>query len=188
MDRRLSMRVHEQGGDIMNAEDIHKESRLIMGVGNRLMMDDGIGLVLTEELKNERIEAKGLAFRFVVGETDVYYCMEQFQEGEPFLLLDATHFGIDPGTVTWISFADLLSKSKEEPFAQAYFSCHEETVAGKLIREEGCFQPDLQRSFLVGIEAFTVDYGIGLSRSMQAEFPRILEEVEGIMSTFCSSS
>lgn len=157
-----------------------------MGIGNRLMMDDGIGPALIEALQDQPTEEateadKVQVFRYVIGETDVHYCMEQFREGEPFLLLDATHFGVAPGTVTLIPFAELLDKGREAPFGQAYFSGHEETVVGKLIRKEGACQPDFRHSFLLGIEVFTVDYGIGLSPPLQEQFAQILSAVKHLL-------
>lgn len=43
---------------------------LVLGIGNILMMDDGIGVYIVEELKNRNTNP---CIRYVIGETDVFF-------------------------------------------------------------------------------------------------------------------
>ena len=50
---------------------------LVLGIGNRLMMDDGIGVLVVEELKKRNTNPY---IRYIIGETDTYFCMNQMEE------------------------------------------------------------------------------------------------------------
>ena len=57
-----------------------------MGIGNRLMMDDGIGIYLVEELAKLDEQSN---IDYLVGESDVDYCLNQIEELTPVIILDA---------------------------------------------------------------------------------------------------
>lgn len=70
---------------------------LVLGVGNRLMGDDGIGLCVVEKLMNEN---KLENVRYIIGETDMYFCLEQIRESEKLIIVDALDAGENPGDIS----------------------------------------------------------------------------------------
>ena len=69
----------------------------LIAIGNKLMGDDGIALLIAERLRTFFGEN---GIEVILGETDFEYCMDKVEEGGLILILDATRFGIDIGKVT----------------------------------------------------------------------------------------
>jgi hydrogenase maturation protease len=68
-----------------------------MGIGNRLMQDDGIGIYIVEKLR-ERDTTDNI--RYVIGETDIDYCLDAIKEADFVVIVDAVKTGESPGNVT----------------------------------------------------------------------------------------
>lgn len=49
---------------------------IVLGIRNQLMMDDGVGIYLVEELADKNEDAQ---VHYLVGESDVDYCLEKFK-------------------------------------------------------------------------------------------------------------
>lgn len=135
---------------------------VVLGMGNRLMGDDGIGNYVVEELKRQNA-FPGL--RMSAGETDVDYCMDELRDSCRVILIDAAHMGAAPCSVAVIPLGDVL---RELPLS---FSAHHLDLLQYLRqyhREEG---------ILIAIEACSVEWRFGLSREMEKRFPGIVAEV-----------
>ncbi len=59
----------------------------LLAIGNVLMEDDGIGVVLAKELMNELLE---LGLTVVIGETDLDYSLSRISKKDYLIVLDAT--------------------------------------------------------------------------------------------------
>lgn len=72
-----------------------------LGIGNRLMMDDGIGVLLVERLQKQKWQVD---IKFAVGETDIDYCMdiclEAAKEKALIVVIDAVILGRTPGELS----------------------------------------------------------------------------------------
>lgn len=140
---------------------------LVFGIGNRLMMDDGIGVHVVEELKKQSINK---AARYVIGETDTYYCLDQILDDSYIIVVDAAYLGEKPGTLSIIQ----LNKVSQSPVNQT--SIHEShflseiRLSGKNV--EGIF---------IGIEPSEIDYGFNLSQDIQNRFVEIVNYVRQII-------
>jgi len=135
---------------------------VVLGMGNRLMGDDGIGNYVVEELQRQNT-FPGL--RMVAGETDPDYCMDELRDASRVILIDAASMVAEPGAVTAIPLRDVL---RELPLS---FSSHHLDLLQYLRqyhREEG---------ILIAIEACTVEWRFGLSPEMKKRFPDIVAEV-----------
>ena len=53
----------------------------VFGIGNILLCDDGIGVRVAENLKEE-IEALGDDIEVIIGKTDVLYCINKIEEDD----------------------------------------------------------------------------------------------------------
>jgi len=79
---------------------------LVMGIGNVLMQDDGIGVYLAEELMVENNDER---IRFVIGETDVDFCLSEAEEGEFLIILDAVQLGSKKGSIYEMPLSEMVS-------------------------------------------------------------------------------
>lgn len=64
--------------------------RILIGVGNRLRGDDGVGLVVAERVRSiESIQSPGASFEL----------MDLWQDADEVILVDAARSGARPGTI-----------------------------------------------------------------------------------------
>jgi hydrogenase maturation protease len=136
---------------------------LIAGLGNSLLMDDGIGVHIVRELRKD-FSPGTLAVE--VG-TAVLDALHLFEWADRILAVDAMQAGGPPGTIYASDICDL-----EEPVSEA--SLHELSLLAALR-----FLPDQRRPEVVvlGIEPEKIDYGLDLSSTLQALMPRYVQVV-----------
>ena len=73
--------------------------RLILGIGNLLMGDEGVGIHIVRHIeKNYKLENVDI----VDGGTGGFHLLEYFQNYDPVLLIDATIDGNAPGTINFL--------------------------------------------------------------------------------------
>lgn len=70
---------------------------LVLGVGNLLMGDEGVGIHAVRRLQTESLPA---SVRVLDGGTGGFHLLSLFQEFDPIIMVDATMDGKDAGTVT----------------------------------------------------------------------------------------
>lgn len=140
---------------------------LVLGIGNRLMMDDGIGVYVVEELckKNTYPEAC-----YIVGETDVGFCLQQVGEASMVIIVDAAYFGKESGDIYTLPIHEVLQCSQNTISFHEFDLFKELKIEGKSI--EG---------ILIGIEPHEINYGIQLSNVLQDKFQDIVDKVENII-------
>ncbi len=142
---------------------------LVLGIGNRLMMDDGIGVYVVEELKERSTNP---SIRYIVGETDIYYCLDQIEEASYIIIVDAACLDKEPGTISTIPLVPVL-KNRVLPT-----SVHDSHLLYDIMPEskgiDGVF---------IGIEPAEVNYCPNLSKNLQEQFISIVEGIEGIIAS-----
>ncbi len=140
---------------------------VVLGIGNRLMTDDGIGVYVVEELINSY---KNNIVSYVIGETDVYYCLDVAECFDKLIIIDSMWTGNLPGTIQTFTLQERGYKAELE------LSLHNVSVIS-LIREKFKYI----NGTIIGIEIFKIDYGIGLSKYLKEYFPRIVNEVNNVI-------
>jgi hydrogenase maturation protease len=70
---------------------------LILGVGNLLMGDEGVGIHAIRILQREPLPG---TTRLLDGGTGGFHLLSLFQEYDPIIMIDATMDGKEPGTIT----------------------------------------------------------------------------------------
>lgn len=141
-------------------------SVLVLGIGNRLMRDDGIGVHVVEALMKGNMEDR---IRYLVGETDVDFCLTAIKDADRLFIVDATNAGGEAGQVT---------SSALEQFAllEKGISLHNLHLFSVI----PVMYPELEVQ-VIGIEAHIIDYGVGLSDTLQLRFHTIIREVQQII-------
>lgn len=146
----------------------------VFGIGNILLCDDGIGVRVAENLKEE-IEALGDDIEVIIGKTDALYCINKIEEDDEVIIIDSTYFMTRPGAVT------VKSLDKCDEFINYDYSPHEESLLS-LLRKE---RRDV-KGYLIGIEISHIDYSEELSKILNRKFKgictRVYNEISEIVS------
>ena len=129
----------------------------VVGIGNRIMGDDAIGVMIAEDLKEE---LEKLGVEVIIGETDVDYCLSFIEEGDLLFIVDATLYGLEPGTLT------IEEIDKDNVYTQEEYSQHQISLV-KLI---GICNIKNISGYILGIEVVDVDFGIELSPLVKEKF------------------
>lgn len=137
----------------------------VFGIGNILLCDDGIGVRVAENLKEE-IEALGDDIEVIIGKTDALYCINKIEEDDEVIIIDSTYFMTRPGAVT------VKSLDKCDEFINYDYSPHEESLLS-LLRKE---RRDV-KGYLIGIEISHIDYSEELSKILNRKFKDICTRV-----------
>ncbi len=140
---------------------------IVLGIGNRLMTDDGIGIHIVEELQKTNTNTN---IQYVVGETDVYFCLDQIENALMTIIIDAAYLNKEPGSISIVS----LEKVSENPVYP--ISVHD-THLLDLVKKSGQYVKGL----LIGIEPYEIDFGTSLSWVLESKFIRICKEVKDII-------
>lgn len=135
---------------------------LVLGLGNRLMMDDGVGVVVVEHLAEEAL-AEGV--RYEVGETDFDYCLELVQGCDSLIVVDAAVTGRRPGDVFVLPLRELAC-------CRPAISVHEQHFLDLLLRQKA-----VASGILIGIEPFQIEFHVGLSSELQRRLGQIISRV-----------
>jgi hydrogenase maturation protease len=132
----------------------------VIAIGNRLMGDDGVAIHVIEKL-SKNLEESGI--KVIIGEVDFQYCLSKIEEGDYIIIIDATLFGIEPGTVTVNSLKDIYRLNHDQGmFSQHGYSLIKALESNKVI--EG---------LIIGIEGKSFDFNLSLSRDIEAAFHNI---------------
>jgi len=140
---------------------------LVLGVGNTLMMDEGIGVHAIYEFWKERDDWDETQVEFVDGGTftqDIFYLFEEF---ENILVLDIVRANQEPGTVFSLE-EDSLRKEKKQ-----MLSLHDVDLLDSL----GMAQMRGHRPYLrvIGIEPKQIDWGTELTPELTKAFPDFIK-------------
>ena len=140
---------------------------LVLGVGNILMQDEGIGVHAVHEFWKEKDQYNEEEIDFIDGGTftqDIFFLFEQY---ETILVLDVVRAGHDPGTIYSLDEAELVQNEKQ------MLSLHDIDLLDSLdmARMRG-HRPALK---VVGIEPKKIDWGTELTPILADKFTTFMD-------------
>jgi len=142
-------------------------SVLVVGIGNRLLSDDGVGLDIMERLRDSFAGREGI--EFIDGGTLGLALLAYLEGRRAVLLLDAVSMGGPPGTVHELGPDDIDRAARGGNGGSACESGAMELMAtARLIG----VLPD--HFYVVGIEPTSTRAGVGLSAVVTASLPQAL--------------
>jgi hydrogenase maturation protease len=154
---------------LISKPSIPKQTELLIaGLGNNLLMDDGVGIHALRALQEQEETLEG-ACMVEIG-TAVLDAIHLFETAKRVIALDAVQAGSPPGTVYELSLDAVQSKG-------ARYSMHEMGL-----REVFRLMPEARRPELVilGVEPHTIDYGTDLSPAIQSTLPKYLKTIRSV--------
>lgn len=151
-------------------------STLVLGLGNPLLSDDGIGLVLLEALREAGRWDDGL--EFVDGGTWGMSLLPAIQDCDRVLVLDAVRAGYEAGTVVRGSGAD-IPRLYSYPLSPHQIDLREVLAAAELL---GAVPSALE---VVGVEPESTDGPcLELSEPVAAAVPTAADEARRILASW----
>jgi len=141
---------------------------LIAGMGNILLRDDGVGVHAVKRFP----AADGQEYRAVEVGCAVFDALHLFDWAERILLIDAMQAGSPPGTVYRV---DSL---KDMDLGTAPVSLHEFSVIQALEMIQKDPGPAVT---IIGIEPEIIDFGLELSKTVEASLSLVWETAQKII-------
>ncbi len=150
---------------------------LVLGVGNILLMDEGVGVYAVQELGKEDWPEH---VDFVDGGTftqDIFYLFEKYDH---VLVLDAVRGGQEPGTIYRLKENDLIENKDQS------LSLHDIDLLDSLNMAELLGKrPTLT---VIGIEPEKFDWEMKLTPTLKKAFPEFLEVIRQEIYNILNSS
>jgi len=138
-------------------------AKKVIAIGNRLMMDDAVGVVILEKIK-DILEDKGI--ESIIGETDIDFCFSKLNTEDEFYIIDSTYYGNVPGTVTFKSLNDI---KKARGHSRSIHSLG-------LVELVNIYNMDI-KGYFIGIEISNIDINIGLSNILENKIENISRDI-----------
>jgi hydrogenase maturation protease len=138
----------------------------VLGIGNPLAGDDGVGVALADALPAGGLPA-GVAVR--AAGSDPLALLEELLAGRRVLLLDACRHGGRPGEATWMRLDD-----PRWPAAAAPLSLHGLDLP-TVFQLAGALGLALERAWLMGVEPGGALEGRGLSPAVTEALPQLVD-------------
>lgn len=136
----------------------------VIGIGNVIMSDDGIGVLIAKSLK-ESLEKQNI--EVIVGECDVEYCLSCIEEGDLLFIIDAGLYGLSPGELTITDIRD-IRKELETGYSQHQMS---------LVKLISNYNFKNISAYVVAIEAENINFGVEISKSLKNKFQNIQGQI-----------
>ena len=143
---------------------------LVLGIGNILMMDEGIGVHAIYEFWKKKEDYDASVVDFIDGGTftqDIFYLFEEYEQ---VLVLDVVRAGKPPGTIYSLDEADLVQNEKQ------VLSLHDVDLLDSLdMAQMRGHRPTLK---VIGIEPEKIDWGTDMTPALQNKFPDFMAVAE----------
>ncbi len=136
---------------------------MVIGIGNILLKDDGIGVHTIRELENEDLPS---TVELVDGGTSTLAMLSYFLESRRIIVIDALKAGLDPGTIYRISPEDIAGYEKGN------LSIHDTQILDvvQMARMLGA-APNV---IIFGIEPQEIGFELEMSDLMRSKIPEII--------------
>jgi hydrogenase maturation protease len=152
---------------------------LVLGVGNTLLSDDGLGPTLLEQIAEESERWNG-EVEFLDGGTQGLALLGHLSGRKAVIILDALALGSAPGTVSVLRASELLQLGAQ------HASTSHEGNAGELLAVATLLGELPEQVFVIGIEPQTLVTAIGLSEPVQQALPAAARRVVSLLARLCS--
>ncbi|MFP4212972.1 MAG: NiFeSe hydrogenase maturation protease [Desulfohalobiaceae bacterium] len=147
---------------------------LVLGVGNILLKDEGLGVHAVQDLQQE---SWPIGVDFMDGGTftqDVFYLFEGYKQ---VLVLDIIRAGGEPGSMYHITEQDLIRDKQQA------LSLHDIDLLDSLrMAELAGHKPELE---VLGLEPEKIDWGLEMTPALQQAYPGLLQKarqrIQGIL-------
>ena len=139
----------------------------ILGLGNILLKDEGVGVWIAEEIAKRSLPEN---VDIIDGGTAGIDILSSMKNVDKLIIIDALQGDEKPGTVYRLHPKDLPVPS------DSYLSVHQmNIVEGLNIAQKTGNAP--QEAVIIGVEPEDIDWGLGVTSKIQQKFPEIIDIV-----------
>jgi hydrogenase maturation protease len=140
---------------------------IIIGIGNLLLMDEGIGIHVINELEKHKLPEN---VDICDGGTGGFKLIDLMHEAKRVIFIDAVETGKAPGTITTFKSKDVRSI-----YPKKKYSLHDTDLLEviKMVELLGN-PPEIE---IVGVQPKTINYGTTLSKELRDAIPDIINTV-----------
>lgn len=140
----------------------------MIGLGNILLRDEGVGVRCIEFMKKRGL---GNGIKLVDGATLGFDLLEEVDEFEKIVIVDAVDMGKEPGHIASFNAEELLSLPCSGKFSLHEISLVDVVQVGKKLGY------DFNNVRIVGIQPADVSRGDNLSEIVEEKMPALVERV-----------
>ncbi len=139
---------------------------LVMGIGNMLLTDDGVGVFAAQELLKEDLGENVTVIEAGTFTQDIFYMFEGY---DAVLVLDIVHANGEPGSIYTLTESDLVDNEKQR------LSIHDIDLIDSLNMAE-LLHGHRPKIHVLGMEPYDFNsWNIGLSPKVQENFAAYLQ-------------
>ena len=143
----------------------------VIGIGNTLRKDDGIGIILIEKLVEQK-DKPSKQIEFIDGGTGGMNLLHLLVRFDSVILVDAVNFGGKPGETRMFTLGEI--KSKKIPVKM---STHESDFL-KIIELSKQLKECPEKIFIFGIQPKDTSHGRNISIELEKKLQTILDKLE----------
>ena len=149
---------------------------VIIGIGNLLLMDEGIGVHVINELEKYELPQNIAIYD---GGTGGFKLMDLMHGAKKVIFIDAVETGKAPGTITTFKSEDVVST-----YHKKNYSLHDTDLLEVLKMAE--LLDNITKINIVGVQPKTINYGTTLSKELKDSIPEIINTVFKEIEEGCS--
>lgn len=151
------------------------KNTVVIGIGNILLKDDGVGVYVIEQLENENLP---ITIELVDGGTSTLDTLSYFLEYNKVIIVDCLKAGNKPGTIYKINPEDIKNYQKEN------LSIHDVQILDvvKMANMLGKF-PEV---VIFGIEPQVICLETELSENIKNKIPEIIKHIKAELNIYCN--
>ncbi len=151
---------------------------VVIGIGNLLLMDEGIGVHTINELEEHDLPK---SIEIYDGGTGGFKLIDLMHGATRVIFIDAVETGKPPGTVTIFSAEEVHSIYNKKKYSLHDTDLMEVIKMTELLNNP----PEIE---IVGIQPETIDYGTTLSKELTDSMPNITKIVLMRIEDVCNAS
>ena len=143
---------------------------LVLGIGNLLMGDEGVGVHSVAKLNSARVPPN---VRILDGGTGGFHLLSLFEEHDPIIIIDATMDGKEPGTVT-------LTEPRFATDFPKTLTAHD--IGLRDLIESAALTRELPKLYLVAVSIREIRSMVtDLTPEVERALPKVVETVQAIL-------
>ena len=154
--------------DLSSLYDDYENSIVVLGVGNILLTDEGLGVHVVEDLKANYTFTPQISL--IDGGTMGMELLTYMRGMKKILLIDAVNGGEAPGTIYEFPHREL------EQYFTDHISVHEVGMQD-ILRIRAIQENPLEDAIVIGVEPESLDVGFEPSAPVQKALPEVKERV-----------
>lgn len=144
---------------------------VIVGVGNELLRDEGVGVIAARVLMNEKLPPGVEVVEGGVGGFDLVFELEGRERA---IIIDAADMGAAPGTVRSFTLDEV-----DIEMVQRMASLHQVGLADVL--HIGGMVGPMPEVHIIGVQPAEIAPGMGLSPEVGAAIPQVVAEAHRVL-------